>query len=92
METTPDPSAEIAATARVALDAVLLAPARRKEFREQFVLAAGEGMACPARVEDKEHFIGCAVDRLLADRELRDTLLMLVKSGLASYTCWEEIK
>ena len=89
---TADPSTEIAAVTRIALDAVLLDPERRREFRKQFVLAAGDSMARPARVEDEEHFIDGAVDRLLADSELRDTLRLLVRSGLTSYAAWTDLK
>lgn len=80
-----DVPGEVAKVARIALDAVVLHPHLKAHFVEQFILAAGDDMARPERLEDVEHFAELAADQLLADRELRDTLVCLIKAGIRAY-------
>jgi len=80
-----DVSGEIAKVARIAFDACLLLPDTKERFVKQFVTYAGDSMAHPERIEDVEHFVELAVDQLLADRDLRQTLCSLVRSAVVAY-------
>lgn len=80
-----DAAQEIAQAARVALDALVIRQGRRDEFAGMFCDAAGHNMARPERVEDVPLFTERAVDLLLEDPQLRDTLVCLVRGGLTKY-------
>lgn len=80
-----DVPGEVAKVGRIALDAVVLHTHMRTHFVEQFLMAAGDDMARPVRIEDIESYAELAADQMLADRELRDTLVSLLKSGISAY-------
>ncbi len=81
-----DVPGEVAKVARIALDAIACeAGFASDRFASEFVRAAGDDMARPERIEDVEHFAELAADQLLVDRELRDTLVYLIRAGIRAY-------
>lgn len=84
---TVDAAGEIAKVAKEVVLNLLLPDGARRFFAERFVflVEAGLDVHVPVRLEDVDHFAELAADWVLADRELRASLIALIKGALHKY-------